>query len=54
MINAAWFFVILLTQYASFTGLFYFLRGGELLMNYLSPWLVDYKRKFMNDKGQWR
>jgi len=54
MINAAVFFVTLLTQYGCFTGLFYFLRGGELFMTYVSPWIVDYKRKFMNEKEQWR
>jgi len=51
MINASVFFVTLLIQYGCFTGLFYFLRGGELMMAYLSPWMADYKRKFMNDKG---
>ena len=49
MINSGVFFVTLITQYACFTGLFYFLRGGELFMTYMSPWLVDHKRKYMND-----
>lgn len=43
MINAAVFFVTLLIQYGCFTGMFYFIRGGELFMTYLSPWIVDYK-----------
>jgi hypothetical protein len=24
------------------------------MMNYLSPWLVDYRRKYMNDSQHWR
>lgn len=49
MINSSSFFVNLIIQYGVFTALFYFLRLGELMINYLSPWLVDYRRKYMND-----
>ncbi|CAI2385080.1 unnamed protein product [Moneuplotes crassus] len=54
MINSSSFFVNLIIQYGVFTALFYFLRCGELMMNYISPWLVDYRRKYMNDSQQWR
>jgi hypothetical protein len=54
MINSSSFFVNLIIQYGVFTALFYFLRCGELMMNYISPWLVDYRRKYMNGSQQWR
>ena len=54
MINSSSFFVNLMIQYGVFTGIFYFLRLGELLLTYLSPWLVDYRRKYMNDSQPWR
>jgi len=54
MINSSSFFVNLIIQYGVFTAIFYFLRLGELMLNYLSPWLVDYRRKYMNDSQQWR
>lgn len=54
MINSSSFFVNLIIQYGVFTGIFYFLRMGELLLTYLSPWLVDYRRKYMNDSQPWR
>lgn len=54
MINSSSFFVTLIIQYGVFTGLFYFLRGGELTLTYFSPWLVDYRRKYMNDSQPWR
>jgi len=54
MINSSSFFVNLVIQYAIATGLFYLLRGGELTLTYLSPWLVDYRRKYMNDSQPWR
>lgn len=54
MINSSSFFVNLVFQYAIATALFYLLRGGELTLAYLSPWLVDYRRKYMNDSHAWR
>ena len=54
MINSSSFFVNLIIQYGVFTALFYFLRCGELMINYVSPWLVDYRRKYMNDNQPWR
>ena len=54
MINSSSFFVNLIIQYGVFTAAFYFLRCGELMINYISPWLVDYRRKYMNGSQQWR
>ena len=52
--DSGFFFVSLLVQQACLSSTFYLLRGGELITSYFSPWLADYKRKYLNDQKPWR
>ncbi len=48
------FFITLIIQQGFLSSSFYVLRTADLLQNWMSPWLADYKRKFMNDQFAWR
>lgn len=52
--DSGFFFVALIIQQGCLSSSFYMIRAADLIMNWLSPWIADYKRKFMNDQFAWR
>lgn len=48
------FFIALIIQQGCLSAAFYVTRLNDLLGSYLSPWLADYKRKYMSDTMPWR
>ena len=47
--DSGFFFVTLIIQTACLSSAFYVLRGSDLLVNWGSPRIADYKRKIMNE-----
>lgn len=52
--DSEFFFVALIIQQACLSAAFYVTRLSDLFPAYMSPWLADYKRKYMSDTMPWR
>ena len=52
--DSAFFYIALIIQQGCLSASFYVTRLNDLLSCYLSPWLADYKRKYMSDSMPWR
>lgn len=52
--ETGFFFVALIIQTGFLSASFYVLRLGDLLVSYFSPWLADFKRKYMRDSMPWK
>ena len=52
--DSGFFFISLVIQQACLSASFYVLRVSDLIQNWFSPFLVEYKRKFLNDNFPWR
>ena len=52
--DTGFFFVALIIQQGCLSASFYVTRLNDLFGSYFSPWLSDYKRKYMSDSMPWR
>lgn len=52
--DSGFFYVALIIQQGCLSASFYVLRLNDLISSYFSPWLADYKRKYMSDSMPWR
>lgn len=52
--DTGFFFIALIIQQGCLSASFYVIRFSDLFVSYLSPWLADYKRKYMSDSMSWR